>query len=33
MSSLTGGAAGFAAGILIFNNFAWFFGYLGGSRS
>lgn len=30
MGSLTGGAAGFAAGILIFNNFAWFFGYLGG---
>ena len=30
MSSLTGGAAGFAAGLLIFNNFAWFFGYLGG---
>jgi sodium/proline symporter len=30
MNSLTGGAAGFAAGLLIFNNFAWFFGYLGG---
>jgi sodium/proline symporter len=30
MGSLTGGAAGFAAGVLIFNNFAWFFGYLGG---
>ena len=30
MGSLTGGAAGFAAGLLIFNNFAWFFGYLGG---
>ena len=28
--SLTGGAVGFAAGILIFNNFSWFFGYLGG---
>lgn len=30
MTSLTGGAGGFAAGLLIFNNFAWFFGYLGG---
>jgi len=30
MGSLTGGAVGFAAGVLIFNNFAWFFGYLGG---
>ena len=30
MDSLTGGVAGFAAGVLIFNNFAWFFGYLGG---
>jgi sodium/proline symporter len=30
MDSLTGTASGFAAGILIFNNFAWFFGYLGG---
>jgi sodium/proline symporter len=30
MDSLTGGAAGFGAGLLIFNNFAWFFGYLGG---
>ncbi len=30
MDSLTGGATGFAAGILIFNNLAWFFGYLGG---
>lgn len=30
MSSLTGGVGGFAAGLLIFNNFAWFFGYLGG---
>ena len=30
MSSLTGGASGFAAGVLIFNNLAWFFGYLGG---
>jgi sodium/proline symporter len=30
ITSLTGGAGGFAAGVLIFNNFAWFFGYLGG---
>ncbi len=30
MDSVTGGASGFAAGILIFNNLAWFFGYLGG---
>ncbi|RPJ80517.1 MAG: hypothetical protein EHM13_11920, partial [Acidobacteria bacterium] len=30
MDSLTGTASGFAAGVLIFNNFAWFFGYLGG---
>jgi sodium/proline symporter len=30
MGSLTGGAAGFAAGLLIFNKLAWFFGYLGG---
>ncbi len=30
MGSLTGGATGFAAGLLIFNNLAWFFGYLGG---
>lgn len=30
MGSLTGSATGFAAGLLIFNNFAWFFGYLGG---
>ena len=30
MTSLTGGLTGFAAGLLIFNNFAWFFGYLGG---
>ena len=30
MDSLTGGLTGFAAGLLIFNNFAWFFGYLGG---
>jgi sodium/proline symporter len=30
MGSLTGGATGFAAGLLIFNNFSWFFGYLGG---
>lgn len=28
--SLTGGMAGFAAGLMIFNNLAWFFGYLGG---
>ncbi|MBW2702601.1 MAG: sodium/proline symporter [Deltaproteobacteria bacterium] len=30
MDSLAGGATGFAAGLLIFNNLAWFFGYLGG---
>jgi sodium/proline symporter len=30
MNSLTGGMSGFAAGLLIFNNLAWFFGYLGG---
>ena len=30
IDSLTGTASGFAAGVLIFNNFAWFFGYLGG---
>ena len=30
IDSLTGGAIGFAAGTLIVNNFAWFFGYLGG---
>ena len=30
MTSLTGGVGGFAAGLLIFNNFSWFFGYLGG---
>jgi sodium/proline symporter len=30
LDSWTGGAVGFAAGTLIFNNFAWFFGYLGG---
>lgn len=30
MDSLTGGLGGFAAGLLIFNNIAWFFGYLGG---
>jgi sodium/proline symporter len=30
LDSLTGGAIGFAAGILIVNNFSWFFGYLGG---
>jgi len=30
MGSLTGSATGFAAGLLIFNHFAWFFGYLGG---
>jgi sodium/proline symporter len=29
-SSLTGGASGFAAGIIIVAGFAWFFGYLGG---
>ncbi len=29
-TSLTGAATGFAAGVLIFNNLAWFFGYLGG---
>lgn len=28
--SLTGGVYGFTAGILIFNNLSWFFGYLGG---
>ncbi|OPX04679.1 sodium/proline symporter [Geobacillus sp. LEMMY01] len=30
LDSWTGGAAGFALGLLLFNNFAWFFGYLGG---
>ncbi len=30
VDSLTGGTIGFAAGTLIVNNFAWFFGYLGG---
>lgn len=30
LNSLTGGAIGFTAGILIINNFSWFFGYLGG---
>jgi len=30
MDSLTGTATGFAAGLLIFNNIAWVFGYLGG---
>ncbi len=30
LDSWTGGAVGFAAGILIFNNFSWFFGYMGG---
>jgi sodium/proline symporter len=30
LDSWTGGAVGFAAGTLIFNNFSWFFGYLGG---
>lgn len=30
LDSWTGGAVGFAVGILIFNNFSWFFGYLGG---
>lgn len=29
-SSLTGGAGGFAAGIVIAGGFSWFFGYLGG---
>jgi len=29
-TSFTGAATGFAAGIIIFNNLAWFFGYLGG---
>jgi len=29
-TSLTGTATGFAAGLLIFNNIAWYFGYLGG---
>ena len=29
-SSLTGGANGFAAGVMIFAGFSWFFGYLGG---
>jgi sodium/proline symporter len=28
--SLTGGMTGFAAGLMIFNNLAWYFGYLGG---
>jgi sodium/proline symporter len=28
--SLTGGLAGFAAGLMIFTNLSWFFGYLGG---
>jgi sodium/proline symporter len=28
--SLTGGLTGFAAGLMIFNNLAWYFGYLGG---
>lgn len=30
MNSWTGGAVGFALGLLFFNNFAWFFGFLGG---
>lgn len=30
MSSVTGGLTGFGAGLLIFNNVAWIFGYLGG---
>jgi len=30
MDSFTGAATGFAAGLLIFNNLAWVFGYLGG---
>lgn len=28
--SITGGVTGFAMGTLLFNNFAWFFGYMGG---
>lgn len=30
MGSVTAGLSGFGAGLLIFNNIAWFFGYLGG---
>jgi len=30
MASITGAAGGVAAGLLIFNNLAWVFGYLGG---
>jgi sodium/proline symporter len=30
VDSLTGGAVGFGLGVLIVNNFSWFFGYLGG---
>jgi len=30
MGSLTGGLTGLGLGLLIFNNIAWFFGYLGG---
>ena len=30
VDSWSGGLTGFAAGLLIFNHFAWFFGYLGG---
>jgi sodium/proline symporter len=30
VDSWTGGVSGFALGLLLFNNFAWFFGYLGG---
>ncbi len=29
-TSLTGGASGFATGVMIFAGFSWFFGYLGG---
>ena len=29
-TSLTGGAKGFASGVMIFAGFSWFFGYLGG---
>jgi sodium/proline symporter len=30
MDSWTGGLTGFALGLLLFNNFAWFFGFMGG---
>lgn len=30
MDSWTGGLIGFSLGLLLFNNFAWFFGFLGG---